>query len=78
MPIYEYRCEACGKGSTALLARWDSADPACPHCGKTELRRLVSSFATTGREDASDDDFDGDEGYGGESEDTGDLDHDDW
>ena len=43
-----------------------------------ELRRLVSSFATTGREDASDDDFDGDEGYGSESEDTGDLGDDDW
>lgn len=78
MPIYEYRCEACGKESTALLARWDSADPACPHCGKMELRRLVSSFATTGREDASDYDFDGDEGYGSESEDSGDLGDDDW
>ena len=48
------------------------------------LRRLISTFATTGRHDASDDgDFGGDEGYGGEdgyagdSGDNDDLD-DDW
>ena len=47
MPIYEYRCSACGKKSSALLPSYSSADPACPHCGKPELKRLVSTFATT-------------------------------
>ena len=61
MPIYEYRCGACGKKSSALLPSYSSPDPACPHCGKTELERLVSTFATT----RSGDDFGGDDDYGG-------------
>ncbi len=46
VPIYEYRCEECGKRSSALLSSFSSADPVCPHCGKPALRRLVSTFAT--------------------------------
>lgn len=46
VPIYEYRCEECGKRSSALLASFSSPDPACPHCGKPARRRLVSTFAT--------------------------------
>ena len=81
MPIYEYRCEECGKRSSALLGTWSSPDPACPHCGKSGLRRLVSSFATVKSEEAAfdgggdfdggDDDFGG--GYGGD-----DFGDDDW
>jgi putative FmdB family regulatory protein len=64
MPIYEYRCEACGKKSSTLLASYSSPDPVCPHCGKPALRRLVSTFATTGASDldGGDDDFGGGEG----------------
>lgn len=65
MPIYEYRCDACGKRSSALLPRYSSPDPACPHCGKSELKRLVSTFATTRSEDGGADDFGGDDDYGG-------------
>jgi putative FmdB family regulatory protein len=65
MPIYEYECEGCGKGSSALLQRFDSPDPACPHCGEPGLHRLVSTFATTGRDDDGDD-FGGD--FGGQGE----------
>ena len=79
MPIYEYQCEACGKRSSALLGSWDSPDPGCPHCGEKRLRRMVSTFATTGRHDASDDDdFGGEEGYGGDSAENDDLDGEDW
>ena len=46
VPIYEYRCEECGKKSSALLPSFSSPDPVCPHCGKPGLRRLVSTFAT--------------------------------
>jgi putative FmdB family regulatory protein len=65
MPIYEYRCEECGKRSTSLLASYSSPDPPCPHCGKPALRRLVSTFATvsSGESDGGDD-FD--EGAGGD------------
>lgn len=63
MPIYEYRCAACGKRSSSLLPSYSSPDPACPHCGKSELKRLVSSFATV-RSDGGDD-FGGDDDFGG-------------
>src|SRR5260370_13567272 len=59
MPIYEYRCEECGKRSSALLPSYSSPDPACPHCGKPALRRLVSTFATARSGDDGGDDFGG-------------------
>ena len=67
MPIYEYRCEECGKRSSALLASYSSPDPACPHCGKPALHRLVSNFATIGsaESDAGDDFGGGDDDFGG-------------
>ena len=58
MPIYEYRCEECGKRSSALLKSFTEPDPSCPQCGKPALRRLVSTFATARSE--SDSDFGGD------------------
>jgi putative FmdB family regulatory protein len=63
MPIYEYRCDECGKRSTSLLPSYSSPDPPCPHCGKPSLHRLVSTFATvsSGESDGGDD-FDGDGG----------------
>ncbi|HLH68490.1 MAG TPA: zinc ribbon domain-containing protein [Candidatus Dormibacteraeota bacterium] len=76
MPLYEYRCESCGKRTSALLPRFDAPDPACPHCGAQALRRLISTFATSrGRESGpeAEDDPGGDEGEFG----ADDLD-DDW
>jgi putative FmdB family regulatory protein len=70
VPIYEYRCEECGKRSSSLLPSYSTPDPACPHCGKPSLRRLVSTFATvsSGDGDGGADDFDGsggDDDFGG-------------
>jgi putative FmdB family regulatory protein len=65
MPIYEYRCDACGKRSSALLVSFSSPDPECPHCGKPALRRLVSTFATARSGEDSGDDFGGDDLGGG-------------
>jgi putative FmdB family regulatory protein len=65
VPIYEYRCEECGKRSSALLRSFSSPDPVCPHCGKPELRRLVSTFATVHSGD------DGGEDFGGGEDDSG-------
>jgi putative FmdB family regulatory protein len=72
VPIYEYRCDECGKKSSALLASFSSPDPLCPHCGKAGLHRLVSTFATVSSgDDGGDDfgggggDFGGDDDYGG-------------
>jgi putative FmdB family regulatory protein len=68
VPIYEYRCPACNKRSSALLASYSTPDPKCPHCGKRELKRLVSTFATVHGEDSgeSENDF-----GGGEDSDSG-------
>ncbi|MER3404526.1 MAG: hypothetical protein C4289_04635 [Chloroflexota bacterium] len=55
MPIYEYRCATCGHRSQHLFLTFSAAaaaTPACPHCGGTELRRLVSRFATLKSEEA--------------------------
>ena len=71
MPIYEYRCEECGKRSTSLLPSFSSPDPACPHCGKQRLRRLVSSFATVRSEEGGDD-FGADADMGGGEDGDGD------
>jgi putative FmdB family regulatory protein len=74
MPIYEYRCEQCGKRSSALLASFSTADPACPHCGRHALRRLVSTFATASSGDGDGgDDFDdgGGDDMGGDDDDFG-------
>jgi len=59
VPIYEYRCDACGKRSSALLPSYAAPDPKCPHCGKQRLKRLVSTFATVRSEEGGGDDFGG-------------------
>ncbi len=70
MPIYEYRCDECGKRSSSLLTSYASPDPACPHCGKHALRRLVSTFATVSSgESEGADDFGGDDDFGGGGDD---------
>lgn len=72
MPIYEYRCSACGKRSSSLLSSYSAPDPPCPHCGKKELRRLVSSFATVRSQQGGDDFGGGDDFDGGGGDDGGD------
>ncbi|MHB8613632.1 MAG: FmdB family zinc ribbon protein [Candidatus Dormibacteraceae bacterium] len=45
MPLYEYRCEACG-GRFERLIPWSAADAQrCPECSEP-ARRLVSAFAS--------------------------------
>jgi putative FmdB family regulatory protein len=65
MPIYEYVCEACGKRSSALLARFSSPDPACPQCGEPSLQRQVSTFATVSSGESAGGDFGGMDGMDG-------------
>src|SRR5687767_13100566 len=43
MPIYEYRCGACGHHLEALQKMADAPLRKCPHCGKSQLKRLVSA-----------------------------------
>lgn len=50
MPLYDYRCTACGQ-QFELLVR-SSTVPACPHCATTALERLVSLTAPQGTSQA--------------------------
>ena len=45
MPIYEYRCLACGHRFEALVRAHDT--PACESCQSTNLERLLSMFAVS-------------------------------
>jgi putative FmdB family regulatory protein len=48
MPLYEYRCEDCGR-VFELLRRYSEADREvkCPACDSEEVRRQVSTFAAS-------------------------------
>ncbi len=48
MPSYEYRCQNCGRPATytyKTYQEYDEAQRACPHCGSTDLIRLISRVA---------------------------------
>lgn len=43
MPIYEYRCEACGHELEALQKMSDAPLVECPVCGKSSLKKMISA-----------------------------------
>jgi putative FmdB family regulatory protein len=48
MPLYEYRCERCDERFERLVSlRAEHPPVTCPHCGTTDIRKQVSTFATT-------------------------------
>jgi len=46
MPMYDYRCEACGKQSLLYLtlAEHDSGKVKCPACGSAKMQQIYSPF----------------------------------
>ncbi len=53
LPIYEYRCDRCGRRSSVLIRSISFAtDATCPACGSREMRKLVSRFAVMQSEDS--------------------------
>ncbi|HEY8491066.1 MAG TPA: zinc ribbon domain-containing protein [Dehalococcoidia bacterium] len=52
MPIYEYRCNGCRR-TVSVFQRSMAAQAAarCPHCGGTDLTRLLSRFAVVRSQD---------------------------
>ncbi|HKL09978.1 MAG TPA: zinc ribbon domain-containing protein [Clostridia bacterium] len=45
MPIYEYRCKACGQTFDKLSSISEKDDmKTCPYCGKDDSVKLVSGF----------------------------------
>jgi putative FmdB family regulatory protein len=45
MPIYEYRCQDCGRKVSVLVRRMGEEAEQCPRCGGRRLSRLCSRFA---------------------------------
>ncbi len=43
MPIYEYRCQACGSEHEAMQKLSDPLLTVCPACGKPQLKKLISA-----------------------------------
>jgi putative FmdB family regulatory protein len=43
MPIYAYRCEACGFAKDVLQKMSDAPLTQCPSCGKAEFRKQVTA-----------------------------------
>ena len=43
MPIYEYRCEACGFQKEFLQRISDAPLKDCPECGKQSLSKMVTA-----------------------------------
>ena len=43
MPFYEYECKNCGHALEAMQKINDSPLKKCPHCGKSQLQRLMSA-----------------------------------
>lgn len=50
MPIYEYRCEACGQSQEAIQRMSDAPLKLCASCGAEALQRVMSrtSFVLKG------------------------------
>lgn len=54
MPIYEYRCEACGERFEKLVRSARSDEPVvCPRCSAVETRKQFSAFSALGLERAA-------------------------
>src|SRR6266404_2837695 len=43
MPFYEYQCKNCGHDLEAMQKISDPPLRKCPHCGKSQLQRLMSA-----------------------------------
>jgi putative FmdB family regulatory protein len=53
MPIFEFRCEDCGRSFELLQLAAGAMASACIHCGGTRTRKLYSAFATTSASSAA-------------------------
>ena len=52
MPVFEYRCQSCGRKFSALIGMTAQPDDErCPHCGSAETNKLISRFARLRSED---------------------------
>jgi putative FmdB family regulatory protein len=65
MPIYDYRCQGCGRRISLLFQTYAAAEnAACPRCGSSDLARLVTRFAVVRSEESRLDDLADPGGFG--------------
>ena len=50
MPIFEYKCRACGEESEILVMPHESGPPECPACHGRDLEQLLSAFSVNSQE----------------------------
>jgi putative FmdB family regulatory protein len=54
MPLYEYRCQACGHDFETLRGLHDKdEDVVCPTCGEKKAEKLLSACCTVRGESSS-------------------------
>lgn len=52
MPVFEYRCQDCGRKFSALVGMTAEPDDSrCPKCGSANTGKMVSRFARVRGED---------------------------
>jgi putative FmdB family regulatory protein len=57
MPVYEYRCKACGRRSQIFFRSFSAVEEArCPHCQSADVGRIPSRVAVV-RSESSYQDF---------------------
>ncbi|MBI2909788.1 MAG: zinc ribbon domain-containing protein [Chloroflexi bacterium] len=44
MPIYEYKCDACGEEFERRVSLAEAKNVCCPKCGAGRPRRVLSQF----------------------------------
>ena len=48
MPLYEFKCEACGKEFEELVSLRAATNPPCPSCGAEKVEKKLSVFGSLG------------------------------
>ncbi len=46
MPIYEYRCDECGKVNEVLVFSSNINEVTCPACGSVRMTKLMSATSS--------------------------------
>ena len=49
MPLYEYRCKACGAVSEFLSTYDSDSRPECKSCGSADLEKMISVTNIAGK-----------------------------
>ncbi len=51
MPIFEFKCEACGREFERVVFGSDEQSAPCPECGSDNTKKQLSVFSCTGMTD---------------------------